>query len=80
MDQGQVDVDIANVGRPSFIDPDHPLVHYLVKAANEVEDRPVQARGILATSDSRWLLLDATIPVVNFSMGNDSGHRPNEWG
>jgi succinyl-diaminopimelate desuccinylase len=76
---GQVDVEIGNVGRPSFIDPNHPLVHYLVKAASEVEDKPVEAHGMLATSDSRWILLDAGIPVVNFSMGNDSGHRPNEW-
>src|SRR5919197_4632498 len=76
---GQVDVELANVGRPSFIDPNDPLVHYMRRAASEVEGRDVPARGMLATSDSRWILLDAGIPVVNFSMGNDSGHLPNEW-
>src|SRR5919197_4040543 len=78
-DLGQVDVKVVNIGRPSFIDRDHPLVHYMRRAASDVEDRPVEAQGMLATSDSRWILLDAGIPVVNFSMGNDSGHRPNEW-
>ncbi|HYY87772.1 MAG TPA: ArgE/DapE family deacylase [Chloroflexota bacterium] len=76
---GQVDVELSNVGRPSFMDPDNPLVHYLRRAASEVEGADVPARGMLATSDSRWILLDAGIPIVNFSMGNDSGHRPNEW-
>ena len=76
---GEVDVEVSNIGRPSFVDPDHPLVHYVTAASSEILDQPVEARGMLATSDSRWILLDAGIPVVNFSMGNDSGHRPNEW-
>jgi succinyl-diaminopimelate desuccinylase len=78
-DLGQVDVELTNIARPSFINPEEPLVLYMRRAAAEVQGREVGARGMLATSDSRWILLDAGIPIVNFSMGNDSGHRPNEW-
>lgn len=78
-DLGQVDLELTNLARPSFINPDEPLVLYMRRAASEVQGREVGARGMVATSDSRWILLDADIPIVNFSMGNDSGHRPNEW-
>jgi succinyl-diaminopimelate desuccinylase len=78
-DLGEVDLELANIARPSFINPEEPLVRYMQRAASEVEDRPIGAVGMVATSDSRWLLLDAGIPTVNFSMGNDTGHRPNEW-
>ncbi|HYU21070.1 MAG TPA: ArgE/DapE family deacylase [Chloroflexota bacterium] len=76
---GEVDLELVNIARPSFVDPDEPLVRYMQRVASEVQGRQVEARGMLATSDSRWILLDAGIPVVNFSMGNVSGHRPNEW-
>jgi hypothetical protein len=55
-------------------------IHWCTTAAgsNEVERSQLEEHGMLATSDSRWILLDRGIPVVNFSMGNDSGHNPHE--
>jgi len=76
---GEVDVELTNLARPSFMQPDEPLVQYMSRAVTEVTGREPLAQGMQATSDSRWILLDAGIPIVNFSMGNDSGHRPNEW-
>ncbi len=34
---------------------------------------------MVASSDARWIYLDARIPTVNFSFGNESAHLPNEW-
>ena len=76
---GEVDVELTNLARPSFMQPDEPLVQYMSRAVAEVTGQEPLAQGMQATSDSRWILLDAGIPIVNFSMGNDSGHRPNEW-
>jgi acetylornithine deacetylase/succinyl-diaminopimelate desuccinylase-like protein len=76
---GEVDVELTNLARPSFMQPDEPLVQYVSRAVTEVTGQEPLAQGMQATSDSRWILLDAGIPIVNFSMGNDSGHRPNEW-
>ncbi len=76
---GPVDIELTNLARPSYVEPDEPLVHYVARAVAEVTGAQPRAIGMPATSDSRWILLDAGIPIVNFSMGNDSGHRPNEW-
>jgi succinyl-diaminopimelate desuccinylase len=78
-DLGQVALEVVNMARPSFINPDEPLVLQMRRAASEVLGFEVGAEGMVATSDSRWILLDANIPIVNFSMGNETGHRPNEW-
>lgn len=76
---GEVDVELTNLARPSFMLPEEPLVEYMAAAVEAVTSRRPTAEGMQATSDSRWILLDAGVPIVNFSMGNDSGHRPNEW-
>jgi succinyl-diaminopimelate desuccinylase len=76
---GPVDIELTNLARPSYVEPDEPLVYYVARAVAEVTGAQPRAIGMPATSDSRWILLDAGIPIVNFSMGNDSGHRPNEW-
>jgi succinyl-diaminopimelate desuccinylase len=76
---GEVDVELTNLARPSFMQPDEPLVRWMSRAVQEVTGVDPRPEGMEATSDSRWILLDAGVPIVNFSMGNDSGHRPNEW-
>ncbi len=76
---GDVDVELTNLARPSFVQPDEPLVRWMSSAVQEVTGGAPRPEGMEATSDSRWILLDAGVPIVNFSMGNDSGHRPNEW-
>jgi succinyl-diaminopimelate desuccinylase len=76
---GEVDVELTNLARPSFVQPDEPLVRWMSRAVQAVTGVDPRPEGMEATSDSRWILLDAGVPIVNFSMGNDSGHRPNEW-
>lgn len=76
---GEVSVELRRYSRASFIPPDLPIVRYMQRAMSEVFGQEPKAVGMAATSDSRWLVLDAGIPTVSFSMGNDSGHRPNEW-
>jgi succinyl-diaminopimelate desuccinylase len=76
---GEVDVELTNLARPSFVQPDEPLVRWMSRAVQAVTGVDPRPEGMEATSDSRWILLDARVPIVNFSMGNDSGHRPNEW-
>jgi succinyl-diaminopimelate desuccinylase len=76
---GEVDVELTNLARPSFVQPDEPLVRWMSRAVQAVTGVDPRPEGMEATSDSRWILLDAGVPIVNCSMGNDSGHRPNEW-
>jgi acetylornithine deacetylase/succinyl-diaminopimelate desuccinylase-like protein len=67
------------VGRPVFISPNEPFVGLMSKAVEAVTERIPIPKGSFASSDSRWIVLDAGIPTINFSMGNDSGHKPNEY-
>ncbi len=79
--EGGLDVRIrpVTVARPVFISPDEPFVGIMRAAVTEVTGQTPVAEGMVATSDSRWIVHDAGIPTVNFSMGNESAHRPNEY-
>lgn len=74
-----VTVTLRRYGRPSYVPKDLPLVIYMQRTVEAITGRYPVAEGMEASSDSRWLVLDAGIPTVNFSMGNSSGHMPNEW-
>jgi succinyl-diaminopimelate desuccinylase len=78
---GGIDVDFRpiSVGRPVFVSPDEPIVRILGHAVNEVLKLQPVPIGMQASSDSRWIVHDAGIPTVNYSMGNESGHQPNEY-
>ncbi|NLG78370.1 MAG: ArgE/DapE family deacylase [Firmicutes bacterium] len=67
------------VARASSISPEEPVVKYLQACVQDVLGVYPKAEGMEATSDSRWILLDAGIPIVNYSLGNESGHSPNEY-
>lgn len=67
------------VARASSISPDEPVVKSLQACVQDVLGVYPKAEGMEATSDSRWILLDAGIPIVNYSLGNESGHSPNEY-
>lgn len=67
------------VARASSISPEEPVVKFLQACVGEVLGTRPSAQGMEATSDSRWILLDAGIPVANYSLGNESGHSPNEY-
>jgi len=70
---------VRTVARPYAQSPDEPIVRYLREAAHVVLGRRPEPRGMYATSDARWLVLDAGIPTVNYAAGNGTGHQPNEY-
>lgn len=72
-------VEPLTVARSSSILPEEPIVKYLQTCVQDVLGVYPVAEGMEATSDSRWILLDAGIPIANYSVGNDSGHMPNEY-
>ncbi|MBI2369278.1 MAG: ArgE/DapE family deacylase [Deltaproteobacteria bacterium] len=69
----------VNVARPSCVLPGEPVVQYLRACVKDVLGVDPRHTGMLATSDTRWSTLDANLPMVGYSMGNDSGHQPNEY-
>ncbi|WP_434511729.1 M20 family metallopeptidase [Desulfitobacterium sp. AusDCA] len=78
---GGLDVSVRpiSIARPVFISSQEPLVKLLAKTVGGVTGKTPVAKGILPSTDSRFLIYDAGIPTVNFAMGNDSGHSPNEY-
>lgn len=68
-----------NVARPSYVLPGEPVVQYLRACVKDVLGVDPRHTGMLPTSDTRWSTLDANLPMVGYSMGNDSGHQPNEY-
>jgi acetylornithine deacetylase/succinyl-diaminopimelate desuccinylase-like protein len=74
-----VEISILAVMRPYAMDPNQPVVQALGMAVESVTGKAPAARGMVASSDACWIYLDAHIPTVNFSFGNESAHLPNEW-
>lgn len=67
------------VMRPYAVDPAQPVAQALARCVTETTGHPPELTGMPASSDARWIYLDAKVPVVNFSHGNESGHQPNEY-
>lgn len=65
--------------RPYAVDEREPIIKYLSAAVHDVLEFVPKAVGMFASSDARWIYLDAGIPIVNYSLGNSSGHGPNEY-
>lgn len=74
-----VSVKVLSVGRPVFTSPDDPFVKVMAKAVSDVTGNIPYAAGMVASSDARWIVHDAAIPTIMFSMGNDTAHVPNEY-
>jgi len=75
----QVDVKPILIIRPYSVNNQEPIVLYLSEAIKEVLHLEPNAKGMFASSDARWIYLDAQIPTINYSLGNDSGHQPDEY-
>jgi len=75
----QVEAKPLLIIRPYSVNNQEPIVLYLSEAIKEVLHFKPEAKGMFASSDARWIYLDAQIPTVNYSLGNDSGHRANEY-
>ena len=70
---------ILSISRPVFTDPEEPLVKLMSRVITDVTKVVPKPEGMVASSDARWIAIDAKIPTVCFSMGNASGHGPNEY-
>jgi succinyl-diaminopimelate desuccinylase len=69
----------VSIARPVFISPDAPFVRLMSAAVKDVTGKTPVLQGMVGSSDSRWLVHDAKIPTINYSMGNNSSHQPNEY-
>ena len=67
------------VMRPYAVDPAQPVTQALARCVEASTGQFPDMVGMPASSDARWIYLDAGIPIVNFSHGNESGHQPNEY-
>jgi acetylornithine deacetylase/succinyl-diaminopimelate desuccinylase family protein len=76
-----LDAQIAplSISRPYAMSADQPIVQAVALAAEDVLGERPTPQGMQASSDARWLYLDARIPTVKYSFGNDSAHLPNEY-
>jgi succinyl-diaminopimelate desuccinylase len=70
---------LINLARPSSLSQREPIVSYLQASVREVRGETPSLQYGRHTSDTRWLLLDAGIPVVGYSCGNETGHMANEY-
>lgn len=73
------DLETMSLARPYYIPPGHPLALAMARCARETTGSDPVIEGNVASSDARWICLDAEIPVVSFAHGNQSGHQPNEY-
>lgn len=73
------DPKVVMAARASSIDPDEPLVIYLQHAIREVMGIDVPAHGSMGGGGgSRWICLDAKVPVAGWAAGRNTSHRPDE--
>jgi len=66
---------------PSFIEPDEPIVEAVKEVYREFDHaRDIEVKGHIATSDSRYLILDADIPTVMALTARGNGsHSVDEY-
>ncbi|HEY0247648.1 MAG TPA: ArgE/DapE family deacylase [Gryllotalpicola sp.] len=72
-------LEVTSVMRPYAVDYRQPVAQMLQRCVEESTGTEPYMVGMPASSDARWIYLDAKVPIVNFSHGNDSGHQPNEY-
>ena len=72
-------VRIRSVGRPMITDANDPFVKVLQRAVFDVTGEMFPAFGMTASTDARWLVNDAKIPTILFSLAESRSHVPNEF-
>jgi acetylornithine deacetylase/succinyl-diaminopimelate desuccinylase-like protein len=70
---------ITNLARPFSLDPAEPISLYLQRAAQDVLGQAPSSQGSIGGGGgSRWICLDAGVPIVSYGIGNNSGHSTAE--
>lgn len=71
---------VRMAARPSSTHPHEPIVTFLQDAIREVmgiEARPQGSSG--GGGGSRWITLDAGVPLAQWAAGRNTSHRPDEY-
>jgi succinyl-diaminopimelate desuccinylase len=74
-----VDAEIVSYVRPSELSLSEPIVVYTQLAAEQVIGLRPKATGVAASTDMRWAIYDAGIPMICYSCGAPSWHVPDEY-
>jgi acetylornithine deacetylase/succinyl-diaminopimelate desuccinylase family protein len=74
-----VDAQVVSYVRPSELSPSEPIVAYTQLAAEKVIGIRPKATGIAASTDMRWAIYDAGIPMICYSCGSPAWHIPDEY-
>ena len=75
----KVDAEVISYVRPSELAPSEPIVVYTQLAAEQVIGLRPKATGIAASTDMRWAIYDAGIPMICYSCGAPAWHVPDEY-
>jgi succinyl-diaminopimelate desuccinylase len=74
-----VEAEVVSYVRPSELSPSEPIVVYTQLAAEKVIGLRPKATGIAASTDMRWAIYDAGIPMICYSCGAPAWHIPDEY-
>jgi acetylornithine deacetylase/succinyl-diaminopimelate desuccinylase-like protein len=74
-----VDTEVVSYVRPSELPPSEPIVVYTQLAAEQVIGLRPKATGVAASTDMRWAIYDAGIPMICYSCGAPAWHIPDEY-
>lgn len=72
-------IHLRSVGRPMITAVEDPFVQVLSRAIKDVTGEDYPAYGMTASTDARWLVNDAKIPTILFSLAESKSHVPNEF-
>lgn len=72
-------VNVRSLGRPMITDANDPFVKVMQRAVLDVTGEEFPAFGMTASTDARWLVNDAKIPTILFSLAESRSHVPNEF-
>ena len=72
-------VNVRSLGRPMITDANDPFVKVMQRAVLDVTGEEFPAFGMTASTDARWLVNDAKIPTILFSLAESRNHVPNEF-
>lgn len=75
----KVDAEVVSYARPSELSPSEPIVVYTQLAAEQIIGLRPKATGIAASTDMRWAIYDAGIPMICYSCGAPAWHAPDEY-
>lgn len=75
---GEVSVELASIGKPTFTDENLPVVRNFIKEIEMVVDQKVEIKPTYGASDARWFS-DQKIPVLMIKPIGGEIHSDNEW-